>query len=137
MRIVDAYPPNFDAIVAVFPRAVRHGVIFTYGGNIFAPGGADLSQWIIAHEQVHSLRQGADPEGWWKQYLADGSFRFEEELFAHRMEWRTWLGCGILRNRHDKRFMMKQIAGRLYGALYGNMCSLQRAKDLIEKELVE
>ena len=133
MKIENKRPPNFDAIVAVFPMAVKPGIVFTYGQTIYAPGGVEISPWICAHEEVHSIRQGADPAAWWAQYLENRQFRFTEETFAHRMEWMTWMNMGR-RNRHDKRAMMKAIAGRLSGPLYGKMVDFEGARQLIIAE---
>ena len=133
MKIVTARPPNFDAIVAVIPRAANSNVLFAYGDTIYSPGGGEISTWILAHEQIHSMRQGRDPEAWWTQYLADPVFRFDEELFAHRVEWTTWEHGGA-RNRHDRRAMMRVIAGRLSGPLYGGVVDFEAAKKMILAE---
>lgn len=136
MKIVNAPPPNFAAIVAVFPRARRPGVVFTFGDTIYAPGrDADLSPWIVAHEAAHALRQGPSPEVWWGRYLADPKFRFDEEVYAHRVEWRTWINMGP-RSRHDRRGMMRVVAGRLSGPLYGELVSFSSAKAIILQESV-
>ena len=133
MRIVNRVPPNFDAIVAAIPRASNPNVIFTYGDTIYRPSGKEMSPWVLAHEEVHSRRQGRDPDAWWRSYLSDMKFRFNEELLAHRVEWITWCDSGN-RNRHDKRAMMRIIAGRLSGSLYGDLVDFDRAKQLILAE---
>lgn len=130
MRIVKSRPPNFDKIVAAIPAAAGEKVMFTYGDAIYVPNGADVPPWLIAHEQVHSLRQGQSPDVWWDRYLSDRQFRFTEELVAHRIEWITWVNGGT-RNRHDKRGMMKVIAGRLSGPLYGRQVSFDAARTMI------
>ena len=130
MKIVKSLPPNFDAIVAVIPRAANSNVMFTYGDTIYAPGGGDISDWLVAHEEIHCFRQGHDPEGWWKRYLVDIQFRFNEELIAHRVEWRTWMNMGA-RNRHERLRMMRIIAGRLSGPLYGGLVNFENARSLI------
>lgn len=130
MKIVRGRPPNFDAIVAVIPAAARPGVMFTFGDSIYATDGREISSWLIAHEEVHSLRQGGSPERWWKEYLADPNFRFEEEAVAHKIEWLTWIKTGQ-RNRHQRRAMMAIVAGRLAGPLYGRMVDFDKAKEII------
>ncbi len=133
MKIVKGRPPNFDEIVAAIPHAANPNVLFAYGNTIYTPSGSEISPWIVAHEEIHSMRQGADPDGWWRRYLVDKQFRFTEELVAHRCEWRTWMNMGV-RNRHDKRFMMRIIAGRLSGPLYGSIVNFDAARTMIMTE---
>lgn len=89
MRIVVARPPNYAAIVAVFPAAANPGVIFTYGDTIFNPTNAHISHELRAHEGIHGTRQTAARariEDWWQHYLEDPAFRLGEELPAHQAE---------------------------------------------------
>jgi hypothetical protein len=71
LEVVDGRPPNFAAIVAVFPRGGKAGVIFAYGGRIYAPGRRVVTPALQAHEQVHIERQGSEPDRWWDRYLVD------------------------------------------------------------------
>lgn len=129
LPIKTARPPNYEAIVAVFPRAARKQTIFTYGGAIYCLDGSPLSSALMAHEMVHSERQIAmGVTLWWDTYLRDARFRFNEELLAHKREYEVaCLGAG----RGVRRSMLRQIAGRLSGPLYGNMVTLHEAKKLI------
>ena len=64
MKVVDGYPPNWDKIKAAFDP--RPGTMFCYGDRVYYPGeaGRGISEALHAHEQVHSVQQGFDPEGW-------------------------------------------------------------------------
>src|SRR4051812_39011441 len=95
MEIVVARPPNFDAIVEVFPFAQNAGVIFTYGQTIYNPSAVSISPALKCHESVHAQRQGSNEEeirAWWERYLKEPMFRLEEELLAHRAEYRSFKG---------------------------------------------
>lgn len=122
-------PPNFDQIAARFGRPVHaKGVIFTYGSSIYNPSRVVLTRSLLAHETVHSRRQGADPASWWAKYLATKKFRFDEELIAHQVEYLI-ASEGV--GRAQRRVHLRAIAERLAGKLYGNMTNVETAKQLI------
>jgi hypothetical protein len=135
MRIVKGYPPNFRAIAAALPSAKTMSAIFTYGGTIYTGTGAtDLSEALVAHETVHSRQQGGDPAAWWDLYLNDSQIRFEQELEAHREEFRV-ASAGA--NRHNRRAILHRISQRLAGQLYGNLVTIQEAKRLVSGDVKE
>lgn len=111
-------PPNYDAIVEVFPHAKREGIVFAYGEDIYNPSGVKLSNPIVAHEYKHCARQflyGA--EQWWQVYLSDQQFRYSEELKAHGAEFRE----AIKETRRDRNAyakLMTRTAHRLIAPLY-------------------
>lgn len=125
-------PPNFEKIVAAFPGAAKPGVIFAYGGFIFAPGDVAVPPELQAHERVHLLRQGYEPDAWWDRYIAEPAFRLDEELAAHRAEWkefarRTW-------NPTRRAIALQEIAAKLASPLYGGLISVEEARREIQKE---
>lgn len=128
MKIITKKPPNFDAIVAVFPSAAMPGVIFTFGNAIYNPSGAHICNALLAHEEVHARRQTtatAKIEAWWERYLVDGYFRIAEELPAHQAEFRA--ACGQIKDRNKRGMICVKIAQRLAGPLYGNMMTFSQA----------
>lgn len=129
MNIVRDFPPNIDAIKAVFPIRGR-GVIFAYGSTIYNPEGRPVPPHLLAHEAVHGKRQGDDIDGWWEQYLTDPTFRLTEEVAAHVAEYRHIIGIG---NRAEKRKALASIAARLAGPLYGRIITLNEAKALLRQ----
>ena len=131
MQIKHEHPPNFEAILAVFPRAKAKSVVFTYGDILYAPRGIELPQAILAHEVVHSLQQGKDPEAWWVQYLTNKRFRFEQELEAHRAEYLAYKDF----NRETRQMQLDLIAGKLSSALYKHMVKKSVAKLLISGKI--
>lgn len=130
MKIVHAYPPNIDAIDAVFNVRSRKGVIFTYGDTLFVPDGGHVPPSLIAHEIVHSERQReAGVDSWWRQYFADLQFRLNEELLAHRAEYRKF--CEFQRDSNRRIRFLTEIAHRLGGPLYGGLLKPADARRLI------
>lgn len=132
MNVVAARPPNYDAIVAKFPFAARAGVIFTYGQTIYNPSESTISPALKCHESVHAQRQGDDPaeiEAWWVRYLEEPIFRTEEELLAHRAEYRAMKSW--TRDPNAAARELNRIAERLAGPLYGGVLSLSAARRLI------
>lgn len=129
MRVVPGKPPNYDAIAELFPVIrSKPGIIFTYGDTIYNPGNVTLSQSLLAHEGTHSRRQGDKPQEWWEQYLVDKSFRLNEELLAHQIEYISAIeGHG----RAVRRRTLHAIAARLSGPIYGKLLSQSEARERI------
>lgn len=129
MQVIFDKPPNFAAIVAVFPGAASPGVSFCFGNTIFSPGGKYPLPHILAHEEVHSSRQLAKGvEEWWTDYLASAEFRLTEEIPAHRAEYeRATEGY----SRNQRRMALRIVASKLSAKLYGNLVTTHEAKRLI------
>lgn len=107
------HPPNFDAIVAAFPIAGRGSVIFAYGEDIFNPSNISIPKWLAAHEYKHCARQAVtSPEAWWKSYLNDSEFRYQEELLGHVEEFKK----GV--KGYSRAGLLNRTAERLIAPLY-------------------
>lgn len=136
MKVINGKrPPNIDAIAAVFPMARGPNVVFAYGKKIFNPSGEKLPNEIIEHEKVHGERQLAlkgGVEEWWKRYLNDLDFRYEEELVAHRKEYRTLTEEAP--SRQMRRGALKHVAKKLCSPLYGKMVTMDQAMKDLKKE---
>jgi hypothetical protein len=110
------YPPNIQAIAAVFPTAMDLPTIFAYGHDIYNPTGAEIPNALLAHEGVHCARQLIQGvENWWEQYCRDEVFRYEEELLAHIREYEV--GAWGL-DRNQRRALLWHTAERLVAPLY-------------------
>lgn len=130
MRVVVADPPMFDRICAVFPDAVRPGVIFTWGDRLYNPSNGKVTRELMAHEEIHSERQGKtemEVVEWWNRYLADAGFRLDEELPAHRAEYQAY----CKRHGSGREKFLSHVAARLAGPLYGGLVNLREAKNLV------
>jgi hypothetical protein len=119
----------YDEICAVFPGARMREVIFTFGSVIYSPGGIKITPALLAHEQIHAERQGDNWGPWWKRYLIDPAFRLDEELPAHRAEYRAF--CKRHGAPHARQTYLGLVAQRLASPLYGNLLSAALARDLI------
>ncbi len=128
MRVVQDYPPNYEAIEAAFhpPR----NAIFCYGDTIYSPHVLPVPGPLVAHEYEHCKRQGKDVEGWWAAYIASAEFRLAEEIPAHQAEFRAYAGAP----RKRRRLVLKLLAKRLSGKLYGGLLSFERAKAVIKEK---
>lgn len=136
MKVIRAYPPNFSQIAKVFPVKGRPGILYAYGDRIYNPSGVEVTPWIMAHETVHSMRQGREDttQDWWCQYLIDTEFRLQEELLAHQAEWRTYAHVMQATGEGTKEGYLNLIAGRLASPLYGSLVTKAEARRLILEE---
>lgn len=145
MKIIRAYPPNYNAIAGAFPFIKgRPGILYAWGDRIYNPSGADVPFWIMKHEETHGLRQQSCRlaghcdmvdvriEDWWDRYIAEPQFRLQEELAAHREEWKAYISR--VPNQKDREMYLTMIAQRLSGKLYGSMVNEFEAKRLIQEE---
>lgn len=131
MNVIVDKPPMFEEIAAVFPLARNPLVVFTWGYTIYAPGGPHLSDAIVEHERVHARQQEREggPESWWRKYLVDPEFRMNEELPAHRAEYRELIKGEKDRNRRAQH--LHHVAAKLAGPLYGSAISIFTARKRI------
>ena len=131
MKIERAYPPNYKMILKAFPMAGKPGVIFTYGDTIFNPAGTPLTRMLLAHEEVHSTRQGSEElkiMNWWQAYINSLKFRFDEELPAHIAEYKAYRPG---KHGFSRAGFLSHVANRLSGPLYGHMLSFEAAAEAI------
>lgn len=131
MRIIADFPPNIAEILKVFPLANGGSTIFAYAPDIYAPSGRDLPPELLEHESIHIERQLImGVEAWWAQYLTDPAFVYEEELLAHRAEYKKL--CEMFPNRNSRRSALKHVARKLSASLYGKMITLAKAAEALE-----
>jgi hypothetical protein len=120
MKVVIDKPPNYEQILAVFPRADGK-ILFAWGSTIYNPKGIYVPNFLLAHEMTHGMRQVATPDGgieaWWNKYIADEEFRFQEELAAHRVELAVL--SQSVRDRNARAKLLMATAARLVAPLYG------------------
>jgi hypothetical protein len=125
LKIEIANPPNFEKIVAAFPKATGHGVIFAWGDTIYNPSGIEIPPPLLAHEAVHGQRQTENVgsifrsevvERWWDKYIIDPEFRYYEELPAHAAEFHKIMH--MVHDRNQRAKLMMSTAQRLLAPLY-------------------
>lgn len=88
MKIVHDYPPNFEELRTHFAIEPGAPVAFCYGDTIYNPNGVELREDLIFHESVHSRQQGRDPDGWYRKYMDDPTFRIGQEIEAYGQQLR-------------------------------------------------
>ena len=93
MKVLTTFPPMYAEINKEF-NVRGKPVIFTFADVIHNPSRITITPELMVHEEVHSQRQGDNPESWWADYLTDPEFRLAEELPAHQAEF-AYL-CGQL-----------------------------------------
>lgn len=125
MKIKVAPPPNLSDILKVFPEVAGKPILFAYGDTIYNPMGVFVPDELIAHEEVHSARQGAYVADWWNSYLSSKEFRLLEEIPAHRAEYRRF--CQAVKDRNQRARYASAVAGRLTSKLYELEITQQKA----------
>jgi len=122
--IVNDWPPNIEAIRAVLP--VSESNIFAYGNKIYNPGGSELPDWLIAHEHTHFVQQNLyGLRRWWKRFLTDEAFRLDQELEAHRTEYRVF--CRLNLDRNARARQLSEMGRRLAAPMYGGIITAREA----------
>lgn len=133
LEIVCELPPAdiYEACDKKFGIRGRKGVVWTVGGKLYNPDAVKIDPALFAHEQVHSDRQlaAASIEAWWRDYLENPQFRFDEELIAHQVEWKV--AKQVIPSYERRVYALNFIIDRLSGPLYGNMIERRYAKRLI------
>lgn len=133
VKVIKAYPPILKELRKTFPAIIgRPGILYAYGDILYNPSGVKITPWLLAHEEVHSGRQElAGLDWWWTKYQKDKRFRLEEELLAHRAEWKTYKAA------HPDRvasLYLQYMGERLSSPLYGSMIGLYLAKSRIDED---
>jgi hypothetical protein len=126
------YPPNYEEIAAAFRIRARHGIIFTYGSTIYNPDRVVITPDLYAHEGVHERQQMAvgGPDAWWRRYIYEDGFRYQQELEAYRAQYRF---AQENYGRDQRRALLRHISKALAGPMYGNLVSPAQAKIAITK----
>jgi hypothetical protein len=133
LKIVVDKPPNWDELNAVFGLETKRGLLYAFGDILYNPDGIAVSPPIMAHEEVHKDQQGNDIEGWWQRYIVDINFRLNQELEAHRREWKVYKQ--MVKDRNYRSAYLSYISSRLASSLYGNVVTSKDAKQLIKGTL--
>lgn len=128
--IINGYPPIYSVAQATFQLTGRE--IFAWDGIIYNPGGGSVTEELIAHEEVHFKQQRAvgGPEKWWALYFKSPEFRLEQEIEAHRVEYRVF--CRKEKDRNRRAVYLNLIANRLASPMYGNLIKPAEAKRRIK-----
>ena len=133
MKIIEYYPPNYEAICEAIPSVRdKKDVVFTYGDTIYNPYGGEIQDHLDLHESTHERQQGAiGVEEWWNKYLSDKKFRLEQEIEAYHIQYQFVFkeyGRAVATN------FLREIANDLSGGMYGNVLDRKQARKAILKK---
>ena len=134
MKVSNELPPNYKDIIKVLPEVEGNKrVVFTYGDTIYNPGGGNIPDHLMAHEEVHVKQQRkifTTPKKWWKRYLKDKRFRFTQEIEAYRTQYKFVKRTN--NNREEVNRFLARIAMDLSSPVYGSIVTTTEAIDLIK-----
>lgn len=123
LKVLKDYPPNIESIKEKLTLSGKE--IFAWDGTIYNPSNGVLTTPLIEHEMVHFKQQNGKPEEWWNKYLSDIEFRVQQELEAHKMEYRSF--CKENKDRNKQAKYLFEISRRLASPMYGNVMSIKEA----------
>lgn len=121
-----------DGCLSQFRVNVEH-TFWTYGNAIYNPGGFEIPDHIVAHEEQHSVQQAGYPGGkdaWWKAYLTDPRFRLEQEAEAYGAQVRFYRKR--VKDRNARVRFLYNVASQLSGPLYQLSVTHAQAMAMIE-----
>lgn len=131
MQIKNTFPPNWNEIKKVFPKAEEQQAVFTFGETLHNPFKAEITRDLEIHEAVHSKQQGKDPQEWWDRYCKEPEFRVEEETIAYGTQL-YYLKNTKVKDRYLPsrviEWYIDKIAQTLSGKLYGECITYNKAK---------
>lgn len=134
VKISTKKPPQWilDSVKEKWGVKWENGTIFTYGDQISNCEGS-MTEDLMHHEPYHTKQQEkfGSVDGWWKKYLEDDEFRFEQELECYRKQYQ-WVKQNI-QDRNEVFSQLMHYARSLSGPIYGNLCSMSEALDKIQK----
>ena len=129
MKILNDFPPNFAQIEKAFDLE-GFSPIFAYGDTLYNPGGYDIPEDLMVHEQTHERQQlSLGPELWWSKYIGDRMFRLSQEVEAYGVQYQF---VKQKYSRPVRRALLQQMAKTLSSKLYGSLISKQEAETLIQ-----
>lgn len=134
MIILNERPPEWimTGCLSKFRVNVDH-TFWTYGDTIYNPGGHEIPDHTVAHEEQHSRQQEAlegGKDAWWKEYLSNPRFRLEQEAEAYSVQYKYYRKFNGDRN-YRSRFL-NMIANQLSSPLYQLAVTQLQAKAIIE-----
>lgn len=140
MQISNTFPPNWNEIKKVFPKAQEQQAVFCFGETLHNPFNSEITEDLKIHEAVHSKQQGKDPQKWWDRYCKEPEFRINEELVAYGTQL-FYLKTTKVKKTDDKgnevmvylpsrviEWYIDKIAQTLSGKLYGECIDFNKAK---------
>lgn len=124
-------PPIYEALKQKFGADWDKGLLIAWDGKIHSKEPAQAQK--ILHESVHLREQSRlGNEAWWRLYLENEDFRFQQELMAYREEAR------FIRENVDNREaafkMIREAVHSFCSDLYGFKLDYQEGWKLINEK---
>jgi hypothetical protein len=123
-------PAIYPQLEAKFGVSWDNGLIIAYDGRVHCKQIPPAQK--IVHEEVHLLRQKKmGNEVWWKLYLENEKFRFDEELVAYLAEANF-----IKKHIKDRELVfhaISDIASSFSSSTYGKIIDKGEALRLLRK----
>lgn len=145
MKVLHEKPPEWimQGCLSQF-RVDVNRTYWTYGDTIYNPGAIFVPDYVHAHEGKHSEQQEAyhydgedeslrgteGKDGWWKRYLRDPRFRFEQEAEAYAAEYKFF--CKTRKDRNMQARFLLTKSQQLSGPLYQVAVTELQARTMIE-----
>lgn len=132
MKISHEKPPIYDALVESFGINWDDGIVITYGDTLHTKEGNNIPQDLVVHEKTHTRQQSAfGLDDWWKYYIANPTFRMEQEAEAYRNQWQFISQNTKDRNEAFRRKM--KIVQDFSSPIYGNIVTHSEALKIISR----
>ena len=133
MKILNEKPPEkiLNGIFGAGMAPNLGNVIFTHGDTIYNPSGRDVPDYLIAHESIHTIQQGDDPDAWWERYLRDPYFRLQQETEGYAVQFAFI--CNKVKDRNQRFKILLALARSLSGPTYGSMIGHSAAMKMIKE----
>jgi len=108
-------------------------ILYAWGTKIYNPMGVEIAPEMMAHEEIHGIRQRQQGNltTWWLDYTNDPEFRLAEEIPAHQAEYQHIIAGATSRNY--RRAALKHVAKKLAAPLYGQLISVEQAKKELKR----
>lgn len=117
--------------------------LWTYEDTIYNPGGFNIPDDLLVHEQTHMIQQAKyagegvaylldeghldeikipeqpvvnSADAWWKRYLSDADFRLEQEMQAYGVQYAFF--CDKIKDRNKQAKFLVRLADTLASPLY-------------------
>jgi hypothetical protein len=137
IKISNKKPPQWilDKVKEKWGVEWESNTVFTYGDLITTYHGK-MTEDLRSHEGLHVTQQKefpGGPEAWWKKYLDDDEFRFDQELAAYRKQY-NWLKSN--KSRGEVYMYLNHYAKCLSGEMYGSMVDEKKAMRLITGDVL-
>lgn len=130
MKISTDIPPIYETLHEKFGANWDDFILITVGDTVYTKDIGIIRDDLIIHEKVHEVQQRKEgPAIWWKKWIDDPVFRFEQEKSAYQVQL-IWLKKNI-KNREDRAKYVHSMAKNLSSSFYGNLISMQNALELL------